>query len=121
MLAASISGLFDLANPSIELCRRRLDHASGTEIISIGSMSGHCAVLDRIRGMLTDFLITVHFQFLLLVPALPAIMMIECSRAIGARRPNAPTGDTFQTKASELSITRTTFGQERVCHGRWRG
>jgi hypothetical protein len=56
MLAASIGGLFDLANPSIELCRRRLDHASGTEIISIGSMSGHCAVLDRIRGMLTDFL-----------------------------------------------------------------
>jgi hypothetical protein len=45
-LAASISRLFDLASaPGLNVAAE-WDHASGTEIISIGSISGHCAVLE---------------------------------------------------------------------------
>jgi hypothetical protein len=72
MLAAGTGRLFDLskvASASIELCRRRRDDAGGLGVMSIGAMSERRAALDRIRGILTDFLITVHFQFLLLMPA----------------------------------------------------
>jgi hypothetical protein len=33
-------------------------------------MRGHRAALDRVLGILIDFLITVYFRFLLLMPAL---------------------------------------------------
>ena len=102
MLAAGTGRLFDLskvASASIERCRRRRDDAGGLGVMSIGAMkASRRAALDRIRGILTDFLITVHFSVLLLRCASVAGNNDDRVRLarVGARRPNAAfTGGTF--------------------------